>query len=49
MIRPHPLLQIDVAEQAALVRIVAAHRRPPVRQPEGISDAPVQQPFSAAC
>jgi hypothetical protein len=29
MIRSHPLLQVDVAEQTTAVRVVAAHRYPP--------------------
>jgi hypothetical protein len=48
MIRSHTLLQINVAEQAALVRVFAAHRRPHPRLP-GNQQRANAATFSAAC
>jgi hypothetical protein len=42
MIRPNPLLQIDVAEQTSLVRVVSGHRPSLCK---GISDASIRQLF----
>jgi hypothetical protein len=49
VIRGNPLLKIDVAEQIAADRVVAAHRHPLTPRHQGISDGRLRQPFSAAC
>jgi hypothetical protein len=48
MIRPNPLLKIDVTEKAAANPIVAAHRHPHPH-PKGAQCAKSATPFSAAC
>jgi hypothetical protein len=49
MIRPNPFLEIDIAEHAAAVGVVAAHRRPQFPVTKESAMRPIGNPFSAAC
>jgi hypothetical protein len=49
MIRTNPLLQVDIAEQTALARVIATHRRPPIPTTKESATPKSRNPFSAAC
>jgi hypothetical protein len=48
VVGPHPFVQIDVAEHAAAVRVVAAHRHPPFPHPKESAMPQIRNPFCSS-